>query len=602
VEKQKTYEELLNELMHARQQLTRLESQLDDGRKQVSVLQSELDDARIRLDEASDTIDAIRGGEVDALVIQTEKGTQLYTLQGSDQTYRIIIEQMSEGAVTVNRDGLIVYCNSQFARMLGTGMEKVTGEYFYNFVNPADTELFSRLFDNAWNGAVKGELSVRDSNGVPFPVLLSLNPLHLEDAVFLSLILTDLTIQKEIQRLLHQKNNELEQAQEIARNLNVNLESTVMERTRDLEISVLQKTLAEKELRRNQEQLTRILETMEEGVQIIDSNGSVTYANPMAQKILGITYSSTENLYIDPGYPKYKIDGNPLEPENDPLIRVLRTGKPVHDFEIGVQPPDQPQIYISLSAAPLKDEAQQVIGSVGTFMDVTQRRKVIQQKDEFISVASHELKTPVTSLKASLQLLDEIKDNTKSSETLIPKLITQANKSLNKLSVLIEDLLNVSKIRSGQLALNKQRIRIYETVVETCEELHQQEHFTILVEGEQDLHVFADPDKIEQVLVNFLNNAMKYAAESKEIRVVIARLNGSVKVSVIDNGMGIPSDKIPHLFDRYYRVDNSGTQYSGLGLGLYICSEIIKKHNGRIGAESKLENGSIFWFSLPEAP
>ncbi|RYY60259.1 MAG: PAS domain-containing sensor histidine kinase [Chitinophagaceae bacterium] len=587
MEQNKTYEDLSGELAAAQRELEQLTLRLAETTAQ--------------LEEASETIEAIRDGAIDALVIKSDDGPQLFTLKGSDQTYRIIIEQMTEGAVTINSDGLIVYCNSQFAAMVGIGMEQVTGQYFSHIVSQNDIVLFNRLFDEAWVTPVKGELNVKNARGETFPVLLSLNPLKLEEGPFLSLIMTDLTLQKETQQLLRSKNDQLEEAQEIARNLNQNLEATVMERTRALEISVLQKTLAEKELRRNQEQLTRILETMVEGVQIIDGKGELMYANPMAQRIMGITLNGSENPYHDPAYPRFKMDGTPLAPDEDPLNRVLRSGKPVFDFEIGVQPPGKHKFFLSISAAPLKDEQDQVIGSVGTFMDVTQRRKVIQQKDEFISVASHELKTPVTSLKASLQLLNEIKDNQAVSQEIVPKLITQANKSLNKLSVLIEDLLNVSKIRGGQLVLNKQHIAIYDLLAECCEEMHQEHRFNIRLSGPQQLFVDADPDKIEQVLVNFLNNAMKYAADSKEILIQVATAGESVKVSVTDNGMGIPADKIPHLFDRYYRVDNSGTQYSGLGLGLYICAEIIRKHDGDIGVESEPGKGSTFWFTLPLA-
>lgn len=583
----KTYKELQDELLTA-------------GR-QVENLRLQLDETQAQLEEATDTIDAIRAGEIDALVINADGNTQLFTLKGSDQTYRIIIEQMTEGAVTVNQDGLILYCNSQFAAMMHMGMEHVTGQLLYNFIADGNQAQFNRLLDEGWTTPAKGELMLRETNGLEIPVLLSLNPLRLEEGAYLSVILTDLSLQKETEQLLREKNNQLEEAQEIARDLNQNLEVTVMERTRALEISVLQKTLVEKELRRNQEQLTRILETMVEGVQIIDNNGEIIYANPMAQRIMGITLSEGDTPYNDPRFPRYKMDNTELAPEEDPMMRVMRSGKPVYDFEISVQPPGRNKFYISLSAAPLKDEQDEVIGSIGTFMDVTQRRKVIQQKDEFISVASHELKTPVTSLKAALQLLNEIKDNANASKEIVPRLITQANRSLNKLSILIEDLLNVSKIRDGQLTLNRQQIAIYDVITETCEELHQEHRFNIRISGPQNLQVKADPDKIEQVLVNFLNNAMKYAADSKDIQIRVDAVDDKVKVSVTDQGKGIPADKLPHLFDRYYRVDNSGTQYSGLGLGLYICSEIIRKHNGEIGVDSTLGAGSTFWFTLPLA-
>lgn len=113
------------------------------------------------------------------------------------------------------------------------------------------------------------------------------------------------------------------------------------------------------------------------------------------------------------------------------------------------------------------------------------------------------------------------------------------------------------------------------------------------------VEVYADLIRIGQIVSNFITNAIKYAPESKEIRIFIEKGNDVIKVSVIDNGPGIQPEKLGYVFDRYYRAENTGSQYKGLGLGLYICAEIIKKHNGLIGVESALEKGSTFWFSLP---
>jgi two-component system CheB/CheR fusion protein len=129
--------------------------------------------------------------------------------------------------------------------------------------------------------------------------------------------------------------------------------------------------------------------------------------------------------------------------------------------------------------------------------------------------------------------------------------------------------------------------------------VHLLDDYSIISEGELDLEVCADINRIDQIIVNFVNNAIKYAPDSKEIRIRIEREGEFAKVSVIDKGRGIPAEKQQYLFDRYFRVDTSGLNYSGLGLGLYINAEIVKKHGGQIGVESKLGKGSTFWFTLP---
>jgi len=212
-------------------------------------------------------------------------------------------------------------------------------------------------------------------------------------------------------------------------------------------------------------------------------------------------------------------------------------------------------------------------------------------------VASHELKTPITSLKLALQLLTRMKDNPSSEK--MPQLIDQANKSLNKVSILIADLLNVSKVNEGQLHLNKKLFTISEVVEDCCYHIRAAGDYTIHTDGDLKLQVFADKDRIDQVITNFVNNAVKYAPESKQIAVHILKQGDEAKVSVSDRGPGISNEKLPHLFDRYYRADSSGKQLSGLGLGLYISAEIIKKHGGQIGVESELGKGSSFWFTLP---
>jgi two-component system CheB/CheR fusion protein len=246
---------------------------------------------------------------------------------------------------------------------------------------------------------------------------------------------------------------------------------------------------------------------------------------------------------------------------------------------------------------PVKNEADKIQLWVGTATDIHELKMIQQQKDDFISIASHELRTPITTLKASLQLLNRVKDNPTSHA--VPDMIERANKSLDRVNKLIEDLLNFSKFNQGQLQLNKTNFNISKLIEDCCQHIIIAGKYDIIITGDMDVEVYADASRIDQVVINFVNNAMKYAPESKEIIIHIQKKENEVMVSVTDRGKGIPSDKIPRLFDRYFRADSSGSQYSGLGIGLYICAEIIKRHEGTIGVDSKLNQGSTFWFTLP---
>jgi len=234
----------------------------------------------------------------------------------------------------------------------------------------------------------------------------------------------------------------------------------------------------------------------------------------------------------------------------------------------------------------------------GILQDVTDDYQLQQRKDEFISVASHELKTPLTTLNASMQLLQRLM-KTDPTSPKVPFFVDKANSNLNKLVRLLDDLLNVTRIQQGQLALNKTQFDLLALVNDACDHIRMDGSYDIAITGDTQLMVFADYRRIDQVLVNLINNAVKYAPQSKRIEIHITHDEDTASVSVRDYGIGINPEKLPHLFDRYYRVDSLGHQFSGLGLGLYISSEIISRHGGKIGANSTWGEGSRFWFTLP---
>jgi two-component system CheB/CheR fusion protein len=245
-------------------------------------------------------------------------------------------------------------------------------------------------------------------------------------------------------------------------------------------------------------------------------------------------------------------------------------------------------------------------GYIGSIIDIDEQersqrafRMLLKKRDEFLGIASHELKTPITSMKASLQILERLTEKDFDPDRIRP-FIALASKQVKKLTEIVDDLLDVTRIQSGKMRLNCAYYSFLESVQECIEEImtytprHQ-----IVIEKNDPATIYADRNRIEQVMVNLISNAIKYSPDAKKVVVNVEKIGPDLRFAVTDFGIGIPQDKQSYIFDRFYRVHESSQNYSGLGLGLYISAEIINRHNGKVGMESEEGKGSTFWFSLP---
>jgi PAS domain S-box-containing protein len=319
--------------------------------------------------------------------------------------------------------------------------------------------------------------------------------------------------------------------------------------------------------------------------------------NPFMLEVLGKT-PAIVGLYLHEVFPELKG-----QPAYEMLKEVYRTGQPQYGSEVEIflkRDGVDEKSYFNFSYSPLIENGE-VVGVLDTAMEVTQQvrahREIQQRKDDFISIASHELKTPITSLSAALQLLDRMKDNPKPDA--LKQMIGQANRSAGKINRLVEDLLNVTSIQAGRMQLHKTRFKLGNLLEDCCTHVRSLGRFEVTITGDMDLEVKADEHRIEQVVINFVNNAIKYAPDSHAINLHISQVDNEARVAVTDYGAGIAQKDLPQLFDRFYRSGPDTEHYSGLGLGLYISAEIIKRHDGDIGVDSKIGEGSTFWFTLP---
>ena len=392
-------------------------------------LSEQVTELKAQLAEANELINAIHKGEIDAFVVNNEGRHELYTLKSADKTYRLFIEKMNEGAITLNQQNIVLYSNTAFANLLNIPLENVIGSYFEDLV-PGEFRIpVNHLINNAWKLQESKAEIVLPGHNKAVPVMLSLNALETDGGMAMSIIAADLSLQKE----------------------------------------------------------------------------------------------------------------------------------------------------------------------------ALEQKAAMEKKDEFISIASHELKTPVTSIKGYVQLLQH--NFQQDGNDLAANLLGRVDAQINKLSTLISDLLDVKKIENGQLHYNENLFDFNELVAEVIEETSQilKKHTLLQKLGESKM-VKGDRNKIGQVIINFIDNAGKYSPIDSEILINTDIVGNSIKLSVKDHGIGIPANQQGKVFDRFFRVSGEKEDtYSGLGLGLYISSEFIKRHKGTIGVESEIGDGSTFYFTIPIA-
>jgi len=235
----------------------------------------------------------------------------------------------------------------------------------------------------------------------------------------------------------------------------------------------------------------------------------------------------------------------------------------------------------------------------GVVMDITEQKHNDLRKSKFIGMVSHELRTPLTVLKAYIQMLNTWAKKQKDHFTI--GALSKAERQVKKMLNMINSLLNLSGAESGKIHLNKHDFLMDELISDVVEETQfiAGSANIVVIPGEA-VTVHADREKIEQVIINVLNNAAKYADKDSPIEISFLRFDDKVQVSISDTGMGISPDNLEKLFDPHYRVESKQTEnISGFGIGLYLCAEIVKRHGGKIWVESELGKGSTFRFTLP---
>jgi PAS domain S-box-containing protein len=354
-----------------------------------------------------------------------------------------------------------------------------------------------------------------------------------------------------------------------------------------------------------QAMLAAIVNSSEDAIISKTLNGIITSWNKAAHKLFGYTDKEAIGKHISLIIPTERLD------EENTIISRIKEGLRVDHFETIRLKKDGGLIPISLSISPIKDYSGKITGASKIARDITeeidnrekiklyydQLEKINSYKDEFIGLASHELKTPLTSITGYLQLLESTLKDEK-PKIFVKRAVNQAR----KLSSLVSDLLDMSKIQTGNLTLNLGVFDFNDLLDETIITIDDTvaTHELELIRPNNQIIINGDKQRIEQVLINLVNNAVKYSPKADKVIMTVTDTDDNIKVAVKDFGIGIAKNQQKKIFSRFYRVDDINPSISGLGIGLYISYDIVTKHNGRIWVDSEPGNGSTFYFEIPK--
>ncbi len=364
------------------------------------------------------------------------------------------------------------------------------------------------------------------------------------------------------------------------------------------------------------DKLNFIFNSIDEGVILIDQNKVINVFNPAASRITG--WEAKDAIGIDIRLVARLVDtkSEPIEDELSPFNQVFTTKQRVKNNNIYVLTKNNSQIAISLEVTPISNGPNSVDGAVILLRNISEEKIEEQKLADFISTASHEMRTPVAAIEGYLALALGAKTGNLDDKT--KDYLEKAHMATEHLGQLFQDLLTSAKAEDGRLTNHPKVVEISDYLKGLNEDLRfaaekkglrleliLSSNRVIRTEAEGDkqitplYYVYVDPDRLREVITNLFDNAVKFTSEGS-IKIGLTANEQVIQFYIKDTGVGIPEEDIGHLFQKFYRVDNSATRtIGGTGLGLFICRKIIELYNGRIWVESKLGEGSTFFINLP---
>lgn len=347
-------------------------------------------------------------------------------------------------------------------------------------------------------------------------------------------------------------------------------------------------------LRESEEYLSSIVETIRESLLVLDKEYRILSANQHFLNTFKVSINETKGKVL------YELGNGQWDiPElRKMMLEILPTNNPVLDYEVEHEFPHIGNKLMLLNAHRVELEGKYKDRILLAIEDITERRAIEQRKDDFLTIASHELKTPLTTVLGYVQMLERLMPENSSDR--YKSVVSKTAVYVDRLNQLVGELLDMSRIQTGNIELHPVPFDFDRMVTETIEGLQTATpNYRITVSGKAGIVYNGDEAHLVQVLTNLVSNAIKYSPEGSDVKIFVSKVSNFIKVSVQDQGMGIKEDELKKIFQRFYRVGETQKHYPGMGIGLYICDQIIKNHRGTLWAESEVGKGSVFNFTLP---
>lgn len=485
-------------------------------------------------------------------------------LEKREARFRALIENSSDAISLFDKTGKILYASPSTKKITGYSSKESIGKSIYNVTYPKDKKKIQEFVDNL----------LRSPEDKLVPIIY--------------------------RRI--SKDGSIPWIEGVGRNLlnNPNVGALVLN-YRD----VTERVEADRIIQQAKEELEIIFENVADAIIVWNAKGEILYVNQAA--ITLNRYESVEEFLNDTTYYNFLSrfenifdeDGKPLSEDRLSLPFVLRHKRSMEQIIKVILREDHTIQWRKIITAPVLDNQGNAQLIVSVIQDITGEKQKENTKDEFISTASHELKTPITSAKLYAGILSEKlqQKGDEKSYAIVAKLDTQ----LNRLTKLINDLLDVTKIRSGRISFVKKRVSIEKLVKDIIEEMQYTTiTHTLQFNGGSKKLLLLDEERVRQVLVNLISNAIKYSPQANRVDISLDNNEKGVEICVKDYGVGIGKSDQKKIFEPFYRSISSGSNFPGLGLGLHIASEIIKRHGGSIKVESVLGKGTKMTVFLPE--